>query len=318
MSELFHLYRTSELSEGQLRGICDLFEETFHHQKGPERFLKQFGNTGFDGGSYHVIAEEGGRVLATFSFIPYRYLLSGKEIKCVLGSDLIVSPEINLGIGGIASMYKLAAERFKTEDFKFLFGFPNDNMYDYDKVVMRMSDICILDFYVMPVNPGIVKKNLSCLQWLFYPCVRLAFAVCKACSSAKKISFPIEKVDDGQFRRSRYDERHHFLKLSDGGDVVYTVYQEEKMPVAYILDITPMSPKNFYDAFLRVAAAVKKEAAVVAYPANKLPFFSPIRVPRRFLPRILHMVLKKIDRNVSDEVLDGKNWNMNLSNFDVR
>ena len=312
------LYRTVELSAHQIEGICSLFEETFHKIKTPEQFLRQFSNTGFPGGSYHVISEDNGVVLATFSFIPYRYNVRGSLTKCVLGSDLIVSPKINLGIGGILKMYKLAVQALKKDDFQFLYGFPNDNMYDYDKKIMRMKDVCIFDFYVLPINLTKIKKWFILLQWLYYPCVWIVLHMLCLLSSKKVVSYPIEKVDDEQFRNSRYDDRHHFVKIDDNTEAVYTIYQEGDLSVAYIVDFTPISPWSFYRTFIRVSALTKNDAAIVAYPANRLPFFTPLRVPQRFLPRKLYTVVIEFDNPKSDSLANAKEWNINLSNTDVR
>ena len=312
------LYRTTELSSLQIGGICSLFEETFHKTKTPEQFLRQFSNTGFPGGSYHVLAEDNGVVRATFSFLPYRYMVKGTQTKCVLGSDLIVSPKINLGIGGILNMYKLAVQTLKKDGFKFLYGFPNDNMYDYDKKIMRMKDVCVYDFYVLPINLAKTKRILVLLQWIYYPCIILFLHILGFFASKKTNSFPIEKVDDEQFRNSRYDDRHHLIKVDEKTEAVYTIYPEGKTPVAYILDFTPVSPRYFYKTFIKVASLVKKEAAIIAYPANRLPFFTPLRVPQKLLPRNLHMVIIEFDNPKSDALTNAKDWNANLSNMDVR
>lgn len=318
MDNTLKLYRTTELSPQQIEGISALFEETFHKTKTPEQFLRQFSNTGFPGGSYHVLSEKNGVVLATFSFIPYRYKVKGSITMCVLGSDLIVSPKINLGIGGILNMYRLAIQTLKKDGFKFLYGFPNNNMYDYDKKIMRMKDVCVFDFYVLPVNLAKIKKILFLIQWIYYPCVWLFLQILSIFASKKSVCFPIEKIDDKQFRDSRYNDLHHWVRLDAKTEAVYTIYQEGKTPIAYILDFTPVSPWSFYRTFIKVASLTKKDAAIVAYPANRLPFFTPLRVPQRFLPRKLHMVIQEFDNPKSDALASPKDWNANLSNMDVR
>ena len=311
-------FHTTELSHQLVEGICSLFEETFHKTKTPEQFLRQFSNTGFPGGSYHVIAEKNGVVLATFSFIPYRYNVKGTITKCVLGSDLIVSPKINLGIGGILNMYRFAVQTLKKDGFKFLYGFPNNNMYDYDKKIMRMKDVCVFEFYVLPINLAKIKKILLLIQWFYYPCVWLFLQILSVFASRKPVLFPIEKIDDKQFRDSRYNDLHHWVSLDEKSEAVYTIYQEGNTPIAYILDITPVSPWNFYRAFIKIASLTKTDAAIIAYPANRLHFFTPLRVPQRFLPRKLHMVIQEFNNPTSDALSNAKDWNVNLSNMDVR
>ena len=193
------LYRTNELSTHQIEGICSLFEEIFHKTKTPEQFLRQFSNTGFPGGSYHVLAEDNGVVLATFSFLPYRYMVKGTQTKCVLGSDLIVSSKINLGIGGILNMYKLAVQTLKKDGFSFLLGFPNNNMYDYDKKIMRMKDVCVFDFYVLPINLAKIKKILVLLQWIYYPCIILFYTSWGSSHPKRQTLFPLKRLTMSNF-----------------------------------------------------------------------------------------------------------------------
>ena len=156
------------------------------------------------------------------------------------------------------------------------------------------------------------KEQTDCYSIFLHNWVLSLFA------SKKRISFPIEKVDDEQFRKSRYNDQHHWVKIDEKTEAVYTIYQEGNTPIAYILDFTPVSPRNFYRTFIKVASLTKKDAAIIAYPANRLPFFTPLRVPQRFLPRKLHMVIQEFDNPKSDALANAKDWNVNLSNMDVR
>ena len=191
-------------------------------------------------------------------------------------------------------------------------------MYDYDMKIMRMKEICIFDFYILPINPGKIKKAFALLQWFYYPCVLIILHLLKFLASKKAVSFPIEKIDDEQFRNSRYNELHHRVRIDERTEMVYTIYQEGSIPIAYILDFSPVSPWNFYRSFIKVASLTRKDAAMIAYPANRLPFFTPLRVPQRFLPRKLHMVIQEFDNPKSDALANAKDWNVNLSNMDVR
>lgn len=317
MPSSLNLYRTSELSPQQIEGICSLFEETFHRTKTPEQFLHQFSNTGFPGGSYHILLEKDEKIYATYSLIPYRYRVKGTVLNGVLGCDKIASPGNDLGIGCVLKMHRLAEKILAMEGFSFLYGCPNDNAFNYDSRVVRMKSVCDLDFYVLPINLAKVFKILILIQWLYYPCIWLAMQMLKVFASSRQVSFQIEKVDDEQFRNSRYDNRHHRIQVSPKTEAVYTIYYEGKVPVAYILDFTPVSPRGFYETFIKVASLLKKEAAIIVYPANYLPFFTPLRIPRRFLPRKLHLLIQEFDRK-SDLMSTAKDWNFNLSNFDVR
>lgn len=318
MINTLKLYRTTELSPRQIEGICTLFEETFHKTKTPEQFLRQFSNTGFPGGSYHIIEEVDGQVVATYSLIPYRYMVNGTMRKGVLGSDIIVSSKTRLGIGCVLNMHKLASKQLVSDGITFLYGIPNNNMYEYDKRVVKMQEICTLDFYVLPVNLGKLKKWLSLIQWIYYPCMQLFLHLLGGLVSHKTIPFAIEKVDDEQLRKQRYDDRHHWIRIDKNTEAFYSFYQEGNIPVAYIVDITSISPQSFYKAFIKIAPLTKKDVAFIAYPANRLPFFTPLRIPQRFLPRKLHLVIQDFADPKSTVLVNPKDWNFNLSNVDVR
>ena len=316
-TSVLNFYKTTELSPLQIQEMCALFEETFHQKKTPEQFIRQFSNTGFPGGSYHVLVEKEQKVVGMYSLIPYRYRVKGAIIKGALGCDKIASPDNDLGIGCVLKMHRLAEKGLAAEGFSFLYGCPNDRAYNYDSRVVRMKSVCDLDFYVLPINPAKIIRILILVQWLYYPCIWLAMQILKVFASSREVSFQIEKVDDKQFRDSRYDDRHHRVQVDKKTDAFYTIYCEGKVPVAYILDFTPVSPRSFYKTFIKVASLVKNEAAIIAYPANHLPFYTPLHIPRRFLPRKLHLLIQEFDRK-SDTMSSAKDWNFNLSNFDVR
>ena len=316
----FCLSRTSQLSPERKWDFERIFEATFQKGKTVEAFDHQFRSP--DGrDSYHVYAMQDGKMVAIYSFLPCRYMVNGKPMLFALGCDSIVTKEANLGIGGLLKMYKLAEKEMIRDGISFFFGVPNDNYYEYVKNILKLKEICILDFYLLPLNPGKIVR-----------CLRFADCFCRSLfpflmqfrawvASSKKITRRVEKVNDELFIRQRYGTMHHFLKLPDGSTAVYTVYSEEKMDVAYLVDLSSLSAKNFYQAMAMVGKAVNDKAAVVAYPCNRLPFHSFLRVPQKLLPRKLHFLgrfLQKEDEEKFPEFRDGKNWNMNLSNFDVR
>ena len=198
-----------------------------------------------------------------------------------------------------------------------LYGFPNNNFYTYNIEILGRKEIGILDFYLVPLTPGKIKKCLAVFNFVRFISSFL-LSICKMFASSQPISFSVEKVDSDVFRKGRYDERHRFVKFP-GGEAIYTLYEESFGMVAYIIDITPVSAKNFYSAFLAVAKEVKGQAGLIAYPSGRLPFGRIIRLPRKLLPRKLHLVASGIAGMPLPEVCEKiQNRKINLSDFDVR
>ena len=307
---------TKQLSTDDRLSILELFSQIFHIEKSHEHFEREFLNT-CKGYSYHCIYKKSGRILASFCIVPYEYSINGENTLLGLSVDTMVSPDADLGPFGIADMAEMTEKLAQKDGCTVLYGFPNDNFYTYNIEILNRTEIGILDFYLIPLAPGKIKKYLSVFNFVrFFSSLFLRF--CRCFASSRIISYPIEKIDSENFRKSRYSQKHHIIKFP-GGEVIYTLYEETFGTIAYIIDITPVSAKNFYSAFLAVASEVKGRAGMIAYPSGKLPFGNLMRLPRKFLPRKLHLVAAGMSGTPLPEVyVKMQNWKINLSDFDVR
>ena len=312
----FRTCTTNELTEQEKTGIRELFQQCFHTEKTSKRFDQEFSKT-CKGYSYHCIYTKDGRILASFCIVPYEYRVNGETQLFGLSVDTIVSPEAKLGPFGVADMAGSTEELAKQDGCGVLYGFPNDNFHEYNIEILGRQEIGILDFYLVPLSPGKLKKSLTIFNFIRYFSI-FHLMLFKLFASSKTVNRPVEKIDSDVFRGTRYDERHHIVRFP-GGEAVYTLFEESFGPVAYILDITPVSAKNFYAAFLAVAREIKKQAGLLAYPCGRLPFGTLLRIPRSFLPRKLHLVASGMcGQPLPDVCRDMRNWKINLSDFDVR
>lgn len=314
--EGFTTCTTDKLSISDRHSILDLFSQIFHIEKSYAHFEREFLNT-CKGHSYHCIYKKSGRVLASFCIIPYEYSINGEKILFGLSVDTIVSPDAQLGPFGVADMAEMTEKLAKEDGCTVLYGFPNNNFYTYNIEILNRTEIGILDFYLIPLALGKIKKYLSVFNFVrFFSSLFLRF--CRCFASSRIISYPIEKIDSDIFRKSRYGQQHHVVRFS-GGEVIYSLYEEDFGTIAYIIDITPVSEKNFYSAFLAVATEVKGQAGMIAYPSGRLPFGSLMRLPRKFLPRKLHLIAAGMSGSPLPEAcVKMQNWKINLSDFDVR
>lgn len=307
---------TDQLSLNDRHSILDLFSQIYHIEKSYEHFEREFLNT-CKGHSYHCIYKKSDRVLASFCIIPYEYSINGEKTLFGLSVDTIVSRDAQLGPFGVADMAEMTEKLAKEDGCTVLYGFPNDNFHTYNIEILNRSEIGILDFYLIPLAPGKIKKYLSVFNFVRFTS-SFFLLLCRSFASSRILSYPVEKVDSEIFRKGRYDQQHHVVRFS-GGEVIYTLYEETFGTIAYIIDITPVSGKNFYSAFLAVASEVKGNAGMIAYPCGRLPFGNLMRLPRKFLPRKLHLVAAGMAGGPLPEACAKmQNWKINLSDFDVR
>lgn len=308
---------TDRLTDHQKKGICDLFFQVFRKEKSLEHFNRQFFGT-CRRHSYHCIYEKDHKILANFCIVPYEYTVNGAREIFGLSVDTIVSPEAGLGPFAVADMAALTEHLAKEDGCRLLYGFPNDNAFQYNVDILQRLPLGFLEFYILPLALGKIKKVPRALNFLRYFSIALV-KICRLGAPSREIAYPVEKVDSPDFRKSRYDRRHHFIRF-EGGEAVYTLFEESFGTVAYIIDIAPLTGKNFYTAFLQVASEVKNSAGLIAYPSGKLPFGSILRIPHRFLPRKIQMVVAGMEENKTPDPIycSMSNWKINLSNFDVR
>lgn len=314
----FEVKRTNELSQPEADEVCSLFNKVFNKDRTLHDFYSRFSNAGAQG-AWHVLVRDNNKQLcAENTFIPYRYCYNGKNFNLVIGVDSAVLKNSGMGPFCLFDMHEQCKSSLVENNIKMFVGFPNENAFSYQTSVIGSIHLGDLDFYVLPLKFSWLSTELGLLNpfaWL----IRAGIRVLSWFSTRKPFHFLIQKVDDENFRKQRYLPGIHHRIQFDEGEVFYSLYQEEKMMVAYILDIAPLSPRNFYKAFLHVANAVKGKADVVAYPGIfPAGFHSPLRVPKKFLPRKLHMVAHPLTDMENDDWQDIRNWNINLSNFDVR
>jgi hypothetical protein len=96
--------------------------------------------------------------------------------------------------------------------------------------------------------------------------------------------------------------------------------EENAIRTLYLIDVAPLAPRAFADAVRAVHAVAVRQADLVLY-VGRLPFrpHGLVKVPASKRPRAIRMCGKILDRGRVDErVLDMAQWNVNISNFDVR
>jgi len=312
----FKTCTTDQLTLQEKQGICTLISQIFGIERTVEYFDREFSHN-CKKYSYHCIYQKDSQVLASFCIVPRRYKVAGRTEFFGLSVDTAVSPEAHLGPFGIADMAAEAEALAQKDGCKVLYGFPNDNFYEYNVAILQREDLGFLDFYVVLQAPGQLKKYL---KWLDFSRYFLQFwlFLFKTFSSGRVQTYPVEKEDNEEFRTWRYDSNYQRVRFA-GGEAVYTLYREKFGMVAYIVDITPLSAKNFYSAFYHISREVKSRAAIIAYPGNKLAFGNLFRVPHRFLPRKLHLVAAGMaSGDLPESCRKIANWKINLSDFDVR
>lgn len=310
--------RTNQLSVAEREQIRDIFLRVFGKRMNKEMFERKFLYAP-KGYSYHGLMLHRGVIVGTFNAIPYRYKYFGKELIFALSVDTMIDP-LHRGGGHLVKMANLVYEAMIKDGISLIIGSPNEYFYRHEKRILGTSDIGELDYYILLRNIGRVIPKLQLLN----PLSRL-FA--KIVSSLPLLpikttcKYNIAKTVDDKFKNHRYDNSYSQINLGDGAECVYKIYQEEGgIRTLYIIDVSPLTPRLFAKAVKKIYKATTKSIDVILYVGK--PPFRPsglIKVPNSKKPQKIKMTAKiLIPELVDDSIFDINNWNVNISNFDVR
>jgi hypothetical protein len=311
--------RSGELSRRESEQVRDLFRRVFLKERSLEYFQRKYRDAPL-GGAYHALCLDGGSIVAVFTAVPYRYRYFGRETVFALSVDVMVDGPQRGSPFRVKKMAQLVHAALARDGIPFIYGFPNANYREYERRVVESRDIGELDYYLLPRNIGALLAAARRLDGLS----RLASQVLVHWPARRGTAAwepPIDKIADAAFESHRYDGGYRILRLDGGAKCAYRTYQEEGGARAtYLVDVCPLTPWSFAQAVGQVYREAAPATDVFLY-VGRLPFRPArmIRVPPSRRPRRIHMTGKILIPELIDErVFALKNWNVNLSNYDVR
>jgi hypothetical protein len=311
--------RSGDLSPRECEQIRDLFGRVFGKERSPDYFQRKYRDAPL-GGAYHALCLDGDSIIAASTALPYRYRYFGKETVFALRVDVMVDAKYRGSPFRVKKMAQLVDDALVRDGIPFVFGFPNLNAWEYERRVIQTRDIGELDYYVLPRNIGALLASARPLNRVS----RLASHVLAhwpARRSPAAWDAPIEKIADAAFESHRYDGSYRTLSLEGGATCTYRTYQEEGGARAtYLVDVAPLGPWSFAQAVSRVYREAASATDVLLYVGH-LPFRPArmLRVPVSRRPQQVRMTGKILIPELIDQrVFSLENWNVNLSNFDVR
>lgn len=319
MEKQFSFKKTSDLSENEKEQIRSLFHQVFKKEMKAEEFEKRF-LCSCKGYSYHGLMLHERVIVGSFSAIPYRYNYFGKEVIFGLSVDTMITKEHRGGANNLRVMAKLVYDAMVEDGIPVIYGFPNELYYGYEKKIHNTRDIGKLSYYILPVNVGNVLNKMKFLN----PLSRLfakTWISLPSYSKKQTYQYNIEKIADDLFETHRYDDTYKTIQLSDGAKGIFKVYEEEGgVRALHIIDVLPLAPKPFAEAVKKVYELSAKDIDIIIYVGNLS--FNPLKlfkVPDSKEPQKIRLTGKILmPEIVEDSIFTIENWNVNVSNFDVR
>ena len=311
--------KTYELTEREFEQVTSLFNRVFIKDATPAFMKSQYVNNPL-GYSYHSMMLDEGQIVGFSSYVPAYYICDGKKLVFAYAGDYMTDKPYR-DFFNFRDIIKNAHKFMKENGVALNFGYPNDKAYPVmtkgklTKVIGKMHTYCL------PYRIGGLKKGLGSLNWLSMIGCRIWAACSGLFASKKNYEFLIHKEEESfnETRYKRFDGNYGFAQLKNG-TFHYKVKEHEGVRTAFIVDVSPKSPRNFVDAVKYLLKHHSKEFDLVLYP-GELPFgvTGMIKLPRKVEPKNFNMTANILDKEAVDEsvIYDIRNWDTNLSNYDL-
>lgn len=311
--------KTNELTAEELSQITTLFNQIFEKNVTSDFMISQYVNNPF-GFAYHSIAKEGDQVVGLSSYVPAWFWYKDKKVVFVCGGDTMIAKPYRDGFT-FYDVIKNAHCFLKENGVAMNYGYPNDKSCPVLLKARLTKKIGKMHTYCLPYRIGGLKKPLRWLNWFSKLSCRI-WVDCSSLFASKKECFFVvhkdnESYDPTRYRRFGGDYGHAQLKY---GICHYKVKEHENVKTAFILDVSPKSSRNYVDAVKYLLKHHKKEFDLVLYP-GELPFCvtGMVKLPRKIEPKNFNITGNILDKKMLDEkvIYDIKNWDTNLSNYDL-
>jgi hypothetical protein len=309
---------TGELSEKEFSELSILFNHVFKRNVDVSFFRQKY-QSPLLGFSYHgLMYNEEGNIVGALTFIPFPYQFFNTQVIAGSAADLMIHEHYRKDLLSFKRMYDLALEKAGNV-FDFLYAVPNSNAYLYWTKFLKWRDIGQINYYIQVLNISKIYPKFSKLDWLskaFSSCSNILALDTVNKDNASENS--IHKLIDEAYNDYRFKGQYEVISLSDK-TAYYTIVDESGIKTAYIIDLVPFSGNWMRNVVKIIHAREKKHIDVIIYIGNNLKTqINFYRVPRKFEPRILHLVGSSTSDKVDDRIYNLDNWLFNLSNFDVR
>lgn len=311
--------KTDELTAEEQIQITSLFNIIFDRAVSADFLFQEYTNNPF-GFSYHSIAKDDGQVVGFSSYVPAWFWYNNQKVVFVCGGTTMIAKAYRDGF----TFYEVIknAHRYLIENGVVMnYGYPNDKSCPVLLKTKLTKLIGKMHTYCLPYRIGGLKKSLWWMNWLSMLGCRIWVGCSELFASKKEYSFVVHK-DDESYNPTRYQRfgGDYGLAQLKHGCCHYKVKEHDGVRTAFILDVSPKSSRNFVDAVKYLLKNHSKEFDLVLYP-GELPFgiTGMVRLPRKVEPKNFNMTGNILDKKALDEnvIYDIKNWDTNLSNYDL-
>lgn len=316
---------TNDWSNKTWDNYCVSFNDVFNKNLNVSYFKQKY-NKVVDGHSYHALLyDENQDIVGGCTVIPLIYKKNKELVKIGQAVDVFILEEYRTDPLMLRRMYVKLKKCLIANNIIAVMAVPNSTVYSYWKNVVKWKDVGRLRYWVIPLRLGNILKKSNTLNlfslylinmWILFNNL-LSFFINK---KEKKSLYEL-RIDE-TFLGYRFTKNHNKVVIGDF-TFYYTINNEKGIQTAYVLDAREGNQVSF-KALIKASKFIAKKTNVdlILY-IGPLKLFQTIflKVPKKFEPKELPLTCDILDevnfKNYAD-MLEIKNWNFGLLNYDVR
>ena len=314
--------KTTDLSENEIKEICNVFETVFEGVKKPvEHFKNEFLNTCL-GYSWHgLLLTDDNKIVGANTFVPFKYIISGEEKLVAMSCDTMVMAEYR-NFDNTLNLITTGRNLIRDNGFYMYIGFPNENSYPLYKKAYRDKELGNLSIYILPYRIGGIKKKLFAFNWLSMLFANIVLFFSHFSQNKKTITKLVNR-ERSSFEATRYkwfEPKDYHVVNKEDFHFAWKIREYEGVRCAFLFDVYPSCKKNFDAAVRYVFKERRKNFDMLMYVGHL--DFSPcslIKVPVRFEPKTFHFVGALLDKSsvAPEGLFNVGNWEVDLASYDL-
>ena len=316
----FIIKKTNELDSDEINQINRLFNKTFDKKRTEEEFKKKFLNNFFNF-SFHGLMKLEDTIVGCYHVVPYEFTFFSEKKLFGQSVDTTIHSDFRGNIYNLKKLAKKVYDEIKKNNIFFVYGLPNEKFYLVKKKVLGWRDLGKLNYYVYPNSLQKFYKKFFPINILLT--VFLKFLINIKIKKKSKYKFSVYKINNENFNKSRYnDNKDYKFVYSENYKLIYKIVKNEKYNdarILYIIDIFPLTQENLEKSIKELKRLETSVDMIIYIGKLKTTPDSLLRIPDFFLKKQTYVSGIVLDSGqINDRIFNIFNWNINLSNFDIK
>lgn len=311
--------KTDDWNDGYWKSFTKNYNNIFNKNFTIDFFKKKYKSSSVGFSFHSLLINDLNEVVGACTVIPRLYYRNLETLKIGQAVDVFIIEKYRTNPMMLKDMYLELKEQLLLNEIICVLAVPNKNVFKYWTNVVKWKHIGDLNYWAHPIkigsalNKGKILDKLSLLFSVFLGFLNNIF--CKILYNNKNHD-TYKIIQNDEFLKMRFNNKYKKTEIG-----FFKIYKEKEVEVAYIF------PACNEPSLINLVKSIKiirekTNAHLVFYVGTLFKFkYFLLKVPKKLEPQKLPLtcdILDKKNLQKYADMLEIKNWDFSLTNFDVR